>query len=300
MSQSLPARFVGGWDDRRGSRGMYSRMLKSWLKRIIHSAGLEVRRVSCGSETQTTRDSLSHVLEQARSVGFQPKAVIDIGAAHGTFTRQCIGVFPTARYLLVEPLREYQPILMELSKQYPSVACRFVAATHRAGEMSLHVHPDLVGSSLYLETERDTDVNGTPRVVDAMTLDELVGEAGLNGPFLLKVDVQGAELDVLRGAERTLRVSEYVLLEVSFFEFFHGGPQCSDVIEFMKERGFVPYDIVGLQYRPLDRALSQADIAFVQEDSLFRQHHHYATPQQRAAQNRQIKQHLEELFARKK
>lgn len=279
---------------------MLSQTLKSWLKRCLHSTGLEVRRVSSGSETQTTRISLGQILEQARRVGFEPNAVIDIGAAHGTFTRQCIGIFPAARYLLVEPLSEYQPILMDLSKQYPSVACRYVAATYRGGDVSIHVHPDLVGSSLYLETEQNTDVNGTPRVVDAITVDELAGEAGLRGPFLLKVDVQGAELDVLRGAERTLGACEYVLLEVSFFEFFRGGPQCSDVIGFMKERGFVPYDVVSLQYRPLDQALSQADIAFVREHGLFRQQQFYATPQQRAAQNRQIKLHLDELFARRK
>jgi hypothetical protein len=66
----------------------------------------------------------------------------------------------------------------------------------------------------------------------------------------------------------------------------------------MKNRGFVAYDISGLQYRPLDNALSQVDIAFVKEDGLFRQRHFYATPEQREAQNRRIHTQMEELFAR--
>ena len=51
------------------------------------------------------------------------------------------------------------------------------------------------------------------------------------------------------------------------------------------------------QYRPLDDALSQADIAFVKEHGLFRRQHAYATAAQRDAQNKQMQQYLHELFA---
>jgi hypothetical protein len=66
----------------------------------------------------------------------------------------------------------------------------------------------------------------------------------------------------------------------------------------MKSLGFVANDISELQYRPLDNALSQVDIAFVKERGLFRQRHFYATPEQRETQNRRIRIHMEELFAR--
>ena len=45
------------------------------------------------------------------------------------------------------------------------------------------------------------------------------------------------------GAEATLGSTEYIILEVSFFEFFKGGPQFWDVVNFMKSKGFVAYDI---------------------------------------------------------
>ncbi len=63
-------------------------------------------------------------------------------------------------------------------------------------------------------------------------------------------------MDVLLGAEEILRNTEYVLLEVSFFEFFEDAPLFYDVMTFMKSKGFVAYDIFGLQYRVLDNALS--------------------------------------------
>jgi len=93
---------------------------------------------------------------------------------------------------------------------------------------------------------------------------------------------------VLRGAGALLQQAGYVLLEVSFFEFFAGGPQFADVIAFMQARGFSAYDISGLQYRPLDGALSQADISFVQASGLFRQQHVYATREQREMQDRSL------------
>jgi hypothetical protein len=68
----------------------------------------------------------------------------------------------------------------------------------------------------------------------------------------------------------------------------------------MKGIGFVVYDIMGLQYRPLDCALSQADLAFVKESGPFRRTHFYATPSQRTEQNRRIQAQLNHWLARRR
>ena len=107
----------------------------------------------------------------------------------------------------------------------------------------------------------------------------------MNGPFLIKVDVQGAELDALRGASKILQQTDLIVLEVVLFDYFEGGNKFLDVISFMSERGFVVYDIFGMHYRLLDGALSQVDISFVAEGSIFRKHHVYANAIQRADHN---------------
>jgi FkbM family methyltransferase len=197
----------------------------------------------------------------------------------------------------VEPLREYQPLLERLVGAHPRITYVMAAAGESSDERCINVHPDLVGSSLYREVEEGSGVNGSPRCIPTVTVDELVKKSGSAGPFLLKADVQGAELDVLRGADKTLQTTDYVLLEVSFFKFFSDGPECCDVLSAMKERGFVPYEICSFQYRPLDNALSQVDIAFVRESGLFRRQHHYATPEQRARQNEHMQAELRRLFS---
>ena len=243
------------------------------------------------------RDRLSGALDQLKAQGFAPATIFDVGAAYGDFARQCHAAFPAARLVLVEPLAEYAPSLETTRKSLPRAEIVRAAAAAHAGEITFNVHGDLVGSSLYLEQE-DSAVNGVPRTVPAVTLDGLRADLGLQAPFLIKADVQGAELDVLAGATETLREADYVVLEVSFFEFFRGGPLFHDVVAFMQSRGFVAYDVFGFQYRPLDGALSQADVAFVREQGAFRRHHIYATREQRERQDRSLRQHAARERAR--
>lgn len=236
---------------------------------------------------RASRGTLGGVLAQAKSLGLAPKTVVDVGAAYGQFALRCASVFPDARYVLIEPLAEYAPALAEAVKSLRAAEHIQAAAAQQRGEITINVHRDLVGSSLYLEQE-DSSVNGLPRTVPTVAIDDVVRDKRCEPPYLIKVDVQGAELDVLSGARETLRSAEYVLLEVSFFQFFKTGPQFYDVIAFMKSQGFVAYDVYGLAYRPLDNALAQADLAFVRDGGSFRDHHYYATRSQREQQDRSL------------
>jgi len=253
---------------------MIAQISKEFVKKFFYVFGLEVHRCAVGE-----RGSLVGALKQIRNLGFTPATVIDVGAAVGTFTVQCHRVFLDSRYLLIEPLEENKEYLEKVIKTIPKAEYILAVATTQPGEVTLNVHSDLVGSSLYLENE--TNLNGVPRNVPAVTLDDLCKDGNLAGPYLVKIDVQGAEVDVLSGATEILDETEYTILEVSLFQFVKGGPQLYDVVTFMKSHGFVVYDIVGRLYRPLDDALAQIDMAFVKENSQFRKYHIYANPKQR-------------------
>jgi len=263
-------------------------LIKNAVNGALAPLGLEIRRrepIPVGPERGTLEGCLAH----ARSVGFRPKTVLDVGAAFGGFTLQARAAFPESRVLMVEPLSEYREALDRIAQPQSGVELAAVAATRVPGEVTIHVHPDLVGSSLYLEHE-DSSVNGVPRTVPGATLDELWAERELEGPALLKIDAQGAELAIMSGARRVLDATEYLLLEVVFFDVFEGGPELHDVFAFLKERGFVPYDLYELHHRPLDGALSQVNVAFVKEQGPFRQDHRYASPEQREEQNRRMRE----------
>ena len=86
---------------------------------------------------------------------------------------------------------------------------------------------------------------------------------------------------VLEGAKKTLIETEAVILEVSLFQFFQDGPQFYDVIVWMKNQGFVTYDLFGGHNRYLDGAFAQIDMVFVKENGFLRKDHAYATREQR-------------------
>ena len=271
-------------------------MIKSIVKQILRLAGVEVRRTKSSRQRETEterkcrqceRATLWGALALAARNGLTPATVIDCGAAFGT--SELYANFPDAHHVLIEPLKEYQPALERVARSLKSGSLVMAAAAAREGTLTIHVHPDLVGSSSYLE-EEDSDVNGVPREVSAVTLDSVCRQLGARGPYLIKLDVQGSELDVLNGATHVLTDTDLVVMETSLFEFYKGAPQVGDVITFMGKQNFVPYDLVGAQYRLLDGAMSQVDVVFVKQSCILRKHHFYATREQRFAQNQKIKE----------
>lgn len=251
---------------------------KNFLK-ILDLLGIEIRR------KRQVRASMRGCLQQAVRNGLRPNTVIDVGVAYGT--QALYEVFPNVRHILIEPLEEFVPHLENLVTKLNKAEYIIAAATSTPGNVVINVHPDLVGSSIYKE-EENSNVNGFERIVPAVTLDDICRDRKTIRPYLLKIDTQGSELDVLRGAETVLRDTELVILEVSIFEFYKGGPQIYNCITFMKEHGFVAYDVFDMQYRLLDGAMSQADIAFVQEGSCFRRFNFYATREQRRERNKRF------------
>ncbi|AHJ14411.1 FkbM family methyltransferase [Sulfurospirillum multivorans] len=214
---------------------------------------------------------------------FYPEVVVDVGVAFGT--GEIYEVFPESTIVLVEPLEECSHYLDAIANRYEDVHIYKVAAAKKSQKLSFFVHPDLVGSSLYQESEGDV-TDGECREVDAERLDVLCAEhvTGSRKVFL-KIDVQGAELDVLAGYEKLLKNTEVIVLEVSLHPFFKHGPQLHEVIAYMHTKGYVVHGIFGFLHRPLDGALAQVDVAFVKQNGQFRQFSQFATSDQRGLLN---------------
>ena len=101
--------------------------------------------------------------------------------------------------------------------------------------------------------------------VSVRRLDDLLSEQPRHFN-LLKVDVQGSELDVLSGAGLKLSQFEVIILEVSLIQM-GVAPSFNEVMQYMHEKGYRLYDFLPMYYRPLDNALWQGDAFFVRNDS---------------------------------
>jgi hypothetical protein len=121
-----------------------------------------------------------------------------------------------------------------------------------------------------LETRHDSQYRVNEMQVDVLSLDDLVSAGEIPGiPEVLKIDVEGYELEVLKGAGRLFGKTELVILEVSLYRFW-GQPVFHEVVAWMADRGYVLYDFAGFNRRPKDGTLGQADACFIRQDSRLR------------------------------
>jgi hypothetical protein len=85
-------------------------------------------------------------------------------------------------------------------------------------------------------------------------------------PDLIKIDTQGSELDILKGAEYCLKNASVLILELPLISYNIGSPNISEIIEYLRSKRFVPFTVIQ-EHQILDDAINismaQIDIAFV-------------------------------------
>lgn len=232
--------------------------LKYFAKRTLRRWGWHLER-STATGWQPGRTYWD--AEYLRRWGARPATVIDVGVGRGT--PHLYDAFPDAHLVLVEPLAEFAPSIAATLAKRPGVHFPVAVGAEEA-ERDVRVDAGhLEGSSFFsrhaLERTGDAD---TLRRVPVRTLDGLIASRDLAGPFGLKIDAEGGELDVIRGATETLRRTEFVIAEVSVLDRFAGGYSFSEFVAAMAEAGFAVRDILGV-----GRADS-SDVTFV--DLVFR------------------------------
>ena len=249
-------------------------MIRRVTSAALARAGYRLSRVDAAAAGGGLTRSMADVLSLAARLGARPATVIDVGVASGTPALH--QAFPDAALVLVEPLSEFaEACTTALCGRRGVHIAAAAGSTDGSAIINVHVG-ELEGSSLYRES-MGSSFDGSQRLVDTVRVDTVIERGGHEGPFVLKVDVQGAELDVLDGSRKTLRDCQLVLLEVSLYEFLQGGPQLADVVGYMADQGFAVFDVFGGHFRPLDGALGQIDLAFVRSDGPLRSDHRWAS-----------------------
>jgi FkbM family methyltransferase len=231
-------------------------MLNRLINAIARKAGVRIVNAAWGPV------GFAHALRKLAAYGWVPQQVIDVGACRGTWTLECMGLFPNAHYLLIDPLPTNRDALALLAARFPNVLAWHGAAGSTPGEIPIHCHNDQ-SSPLIANV---ADWRGTETISAPMrTLDSFLTTNEIKPPQLLKLDVQGFELEVLRGADSTLRSLDAALIEVSFQQLYQGQPLAHDVVRHMDDKGFRIFDICTYN-QDRSSALMQSDFLFVRRD----------------------------------
>lgn len=257
--------------------------MKAWLRNVLHRSSAQLFRAApprlhsalsrLVTDTMSEEDrrrfglqTMQGALGQLAQNGLDPATIFDVGAYVGEWTAGAARSFPSARLVMVEPVAERHARLHEVVAALGGRAVLHAALVGREPRESVEFNVMGTGSSLF---EENTSFPRTRVRLPMVTLDALAAESG-PGPYLLKLDVQGAELEVLLGASATLGRTEAVVMEVSLLEYNRGAPLFAEVVAFMRARRFVLYDVCGGLRRASDGALFQLDCVFVPEASRLR------------------------------
>lgn len=203
-------------------------------------------------------------LRRMKRLGFNPAVAIDVGAYVGDWTRSFKGIFPNARVLMIEPQASKGSALSRVKSELSGVDLHLVLLGAQP-QARVGFCESETGSSVLVEAENRRPPS---RYMEMTTLDTLTKGGPFAEPNFIKLDVQGYEIEVLRGGERGLESAEVVLMEVNLLRLYEGAPLFHESAEYMGERGFQVYDLCSLIRRPYDGAVWQADVIFVRRSSM--------------------------------
>lgn len=184
-----------------------------------------------------------------------PKTILDVGAHQGAYTLDWVDLFKPDFCGMVEPIPELCDALEQLILPCRSQVFRCALGKNN-GSAPFHILENLSSSSLMQVNPQAAAAFQRPMVetrtieVQIRTLDELFEECAIESLDLLKLDVQGYELDVLEGGTEALKRTRMVLTEMSFFEHYYGQPLAEAIIGYLMRAGFYLYHICDFQVSP--------------------------------------------------
>lgn len=203
-------------------------------------------------------------LEILKKFNFNPKVILDIGANIGEWNEVVQEIFPQAHIYSYEANPKCCQVLKEKNLHYTNTLLG-----NETKEVEFYVHnSDSFGSgaSIYKEASQYFDASNIINL-PMQRLDDIYPSTDHPHVDLMKIDVQGAELDVIKGARQVLQNTDFVILEASIMRYNAGSPLIGDIIETMKAEGFLVFDIVENHY--LNDCNIQADILFLNKNSPF-------------------------------
>jgi FkbM family methyltransferase len=191
--------------------------------------------------------------------------VLDAGAHNGQFSLFALERFPAARVICFEPQSAAAEKIRALMSDEPRVEVMPFALADTSGTAELQVSKRSDSSSLLPISSSQTDAfPGTERAsletIEVRTLDSLLAD-GIDRPCLLKVDVQGGELALLKGAAATLESVDSAFVECSFIELYEGQALADEVVAFLSARGLRLRGVFSVSTDTNGRCL-QADFLF--------------------------------------
>lgn len=190
---------------------------------------------------------------------FEPKSILDIGANVGQFYNEIKNIFPNSYYYLIEGSESCEVVLETFDVDY---SICLLSDTEKEVDFYIRKNePRCTGNSIYRE---NTSFYDDDQIIvekkQTKTLSNLLNNQTFD---LIKIDVQGSEIDIINGGLDIIKEAKGILMEVSLMEYNQNAPTKEFVYEYMDNLGFKPVELIGNINHPLTYELIQQDILFL-------------------------------------
>lgn len=217
-------------------------------------------RVAAGSEHVI-------VLSQLNAL----KVIVDIGANRGQFALVSRYCHPSATIISFEPLSTPAKLFVRVFDEDENIAFVQAAIGPETSSIEMHVSGRDDSSSILPISEMQNRLYpGTAQVATEVIriapLNEFITVEEIRSPALLKLDVQGFELQGLVGCEDLLKYFTWIYVESSFVELYVGQPLADEIIAWLREHGFKLQGVYNMSANKQGKAI-QADFLFLRLDS---------------------------------
>jgi FkbM family methyltransferase len=183
------------------------------------------------------KDHINFLIKLRDEYNFNPSVCYDIGSNVLHWTRHAHKVWPNSKIILFDAFDRLK-IFYEKYDYHLGVL-----SNNDNKEVSFYQHDILFGGNSYYKENGDI-FNGfvydDSDIVLKKTnkLDTVVTEKQFPYPELIKIDVQGAELDILQGADNVLSFCKYLIIELQHIQFNMGAPLAHITIDYLKNKGW--------------------------------------------------------------
>lgn len=206
--------------------------------------------------------------------GHSVSIIVDGGAYEGSFSSEIIRTFPNARIHAFEPTPASYSRLKRNTQRTPAIMCHLLALGSQSSTATLFVNTSPLTNSLRKSTSvghrhfRAFVADQAAIEVQVVTLADFARDHAVEAIDILKLDLQGNELEALVGLGRLIDIVKIVYTEVQFVELYEGAPLFSKIESYLCGRGLALYQLYGLVRSPKDGRLLYGDAMFVRPEIL--------------------------------
>jgi FkbM family methyltransferase len=241
--------------------------LKGALKTILSKQGYGISKINClNSPYHQLLKALKH---------FKIDSIIDVGSNVGQFSKAVIKEGFVGDILSVEPLESAHQTLLAQAKKYPNwKVAPPMALSHQIGEAQINVCSRSSCSSLLpmLECHQialPSATNTHQEIIKTQTLDGLIDdfpEHISNKKYLVKIDVQGLEWEVLQGGQQCIDGATAIFCEASLTPLFQNQKLWIEIINYLQGKGFKIWSIQKAFVNEKTGQDLQLNILFIKDD----------------------------------